>query len=132
MTASLEHINTFVHPQVILIDESSREDPFFTKAMRSKAMDAGKSLIELPIDAVEHMMWLTRLDSASLAGASTPIAARPKANHPSSLDKNPCRSTHSSPSSLIRLSYPALEIVRECRLFRDATSAFDYRASNRN
>ena len=31
-------------------------------------MDIGKSIIELPLDATENMMWITRLDSGSLAG----------------------------------------------------------------
>lgn len=70
MTAGVEHIQTFVHPQVIIIDNPSREDLFFITALRSKAMDIGKSVIELPVDAAENMMWITRLDSASLAGLS--------------------------------------------------------------
>lgn len=31
-------------------------------------MDIGRGIIELPPDATETMMWLTRLDSGSLAG----------------------------------------------------------------
>lgn len=68
VTASLEHIQTFIHPQVILVDDSSREDTFFSTALRSKAVDIGKPVIELPTDATENMMWITRLDSESLAG----------------------------------------------------------------
>lgn len=68
MEASMEHIHTFVHPQVIIIDSPSREDPFFVTTLRSKAMDIGKTIIELPSDAAENMMWITRLDSGSLAG----------------------------------------------------------------
>ncbi|KAK4693729.1 hypothetical protein P7C71_g3732, partial [Lecanoromycetidae sp. Uapishka_2] len=67
VTASLEHIQTFIHPQVILVDDPSREDAFFTTAIRSKAMEIGKSVIELPSDSTESMMWITRLDSESLA-----------------------------------------------------------------
>lgn len=70
VAASLEHIQTFIHPQVILVDDPSREDAFFTTAMRSKAMDIGKPVIELPIYATENMMWITRLDSESLSGLS--------------------------------------------------------------
>lgn len=67
--ASMEHIQTFVHPQVIIIDNPSREDTFFVTTLRSKAMDIGKSIIELPSDATQNMMWITRLDSGSLAGS---------------------------------------------------------------
>lgn len=66
--ASMEHIQTFIHPQVVIIDSPSREDTFFVTTLRSKAMDIGKSIIELPSDATENMMWITRLDSGSLAG----------------------------------------------------------------
>ena len=66
--ASMEHIQTFVHPQVIIIDNPSREDTFFITTIRSKSIDIGKSVIELPSDATENMMWITRLDSGSLAG----------------------------------------------------------------
>lgn len=66
--ASMEHIQTFLHPQVIIIDSPSREDTFFVTTQRSKAMDIGKAIIELPLDATENMMWITRLDSGSLAG----------------------------------------------------------------
>ena len=68
VTASMEHINSFMHPQIIVIDDPNREDEFFVAALRSKAMDIGKGIIELPSDAIESMMWLTRLDSGSLAG----------------------------------------------------------------
>lgn len=68
VAASMEHIHTFIHPQVIIIDDPSREDKFFVSALRSKAMDIGRGIIELPPDALENMMWLTRLDSGSLAG----------------------------------------------------------------
>ena len=66
--ASMDHIQTFVHPQVIIIDNPSREDKFFVTTLRSKARYIGKSVIELPLDATETMMWITRLDSGSLAG----------------------------------------------------------------
>ena len=68
VTASLQHIHSFVHPQVIVVDDPAREDDFFVTAIRSKAMDIGRGIIELPSNAIESMMWLTRLDSGSLAG----------------------------------------------------------------
>ena len=68
MTASLEHIHKFMHPQSIIIDDPEREDTYFVAALRSKAMDIGRGIIELPSNAVENMMWLTHLDSGSLAG----------------------------------------------------------------
>ncbi|KAL8885166.1 MAG: hypothetical protein Q9215_006931 [Flavoplaca cf. flavocitrina] len=69
--AALGHIETFMHPQVLITDDSSREDGFFTKAIRAKAAELGKSVIELPKDATEKMMWIARLDSGSLAAWQT-------------------------------------------------------------
>lgn len=69
--ASLGHIQTFVHPQVIITDHASREDAFFMKAVKAKAVAINKSVIELPSDAAENLMWITRLDSGSLAGKKT-------------------------------------------------------------
>ena len=71
VTAAMEHIQTFVHPQMIIIDDPTREDGFFVDSIRSKALDLGKSIIELPRDAAETMMWMTRLDSGSLAAWPT-------------------------------------------------------------
>lgn len=68
VSAALGYIQTFMHPQVVIIDDSSREDGFFTKAIRAKAMEIGRSVIELPKDASESLMWITRLDSGSLSG----------------------------------------------------------------
>ena len=70
MEASMDHIQNFIHPQIIIIDSAGREDTFFVTTMRSKAMFIGKSIIELPSDATENLMWITRLDSGSLAGMS--------------------------------------------------------------
>ena len=67
VAASLEHIQTFIHPQVILIDDVKREDHFFVTAVREKSVELVKPLIELPSSAMENLMWLTRLDSTSLA-----------------------------------------------------------------
>lgn len=69
--ASLGHMQTFVHPQVIITDHASREDTFFIKAVKAKAVAIDKSVIELPLDAAENFMWITRLDSGSLAAWHT-------------------------------------------------------------
>lgn len=68
VAAGLSHIQTYIEPQAIITGHASREDDFFIKGVRAKALETGKSLIELPLDATENLMWLTRLDSGSLAG----------------------------------------------------------------
>ena len=70
VAASLEHIQTFIHPQVVLIDDPKREDSYLSKAIREKALDLSKPLIELPSNAMESLLWITRLDSSSLAAWS--------------------------------------------------------------
>ncbi|KAL8827002.1 MAG: hypothetical protein Q9170_007191 [Blastenia crenularia] len=71
VAAALGHIQTFMHPQVLITDDASREDGFFTKSIRSKAFELGRSVIELPLNAAENLMWIARLDSASLAAWHT-------------------------------------------------------------
>ncbi|KAI9732374.1 MAG: hypothetical protein M1834_001582 [Cirrosporium novae-zelandiae] len=66
IAAALHHINNFMHPQAIIIDESSAENRFFTKSMRSKARALGRTIIEIPTSAAENLLWVTKLDSASL------------------------------------------------------------------
>ncbi len=68
VAAGIGHIQTFIRPQAILTDNPSREDAFFTKSLRNKALEIGKSVIELPKDAATNLMWISRLDSGSLAG----------------------------------------------------------------
>ncbi|KAL8861699.1 MAG: hypothetical protein Q9178_001900 [Gyalolechia marmorata] len=71
VSAALGHIQKFMHPQVIITDDQAREDAFFTTAIRTKATELGRSVIELPKDASQNMMWIARLDSGSLAAWQT-------------------------------------------------------------
>lgn len=64
--AGLAHINTFMHPQVLVTDQSGQEDHFFIDAIKAKAGDIGVAVIGLPSSAVEKMMWIATLDSNSL------------------------------------------------------------------
>ena len=68
VTAAFNHIRTFMHPQAIITDFSAREDGFFTRGLRNKAQELAIPVIELPPDAFEKLMWVTRLDSGSLRG----------------------------------------------------------------
>ena len=72
VSAALVHIHSFMHPQVYIIDD--REQPFFVKQIRAKALETGRSIIELPSDAASRLMWITRLDSGSLKGKSVAFA----------------------------------------------------------
>ncbi|KAI9878402.1 MAG: hypothetical protein M1830_000964 [Pleopsidium flavum] len=85
VTAAFKHMNSFVHPQVIIADYPLREDAFLTNGVRNKAQELGTPLIELPSDGPEKLMWMTRLDSGSLrawhkASVDLLIHAPPKAS----------------------------------------------------
>jgi len=64
---AMKHVNEFMHPQAIIMDDSSVEDAFFTRAMRGKAKAFGCVLIEVPSGRYEEFLWVTRLDSGSLS-----------------------------------------------------------------
>lgn len=64
--AGLGHIDNYMHPQAVIIDNSGIEDLWFLKAMRDQASLMGKTLIELPGDVEQSLRWITRLDSSSL------------------------------------------------------------------
>ncbi|KAH3963346.1 hypothetical protein HBI56_173310 [Parastagonospora nodorum] len=62
----MSHIQSMVHPQVAIMDDSTSEEGFFVQGMRNKTNKLGIPLIELPKDKWENFMWMTRLDTGSL------------------------------------------------------------------
>ncbi|ORY18379.1 hypothetical protein BCR34DRAFT_554121 [Clohesyomyces aquaticus] len=64
--AAMTHINSFLHPQVTIIDDSISEDPFFVRGIRAKAKMLTIPIIEVPKDGADNFMWITRLDAGSL------------------------------------------------------------------
>lgn len=69
-SAASNHINNFVHPQATFIDASGEEELWFTKGLADRAIALGQTIIELPNNAEQNLMWITLLDSASLKGMS--------------------------------------------------------------
>lgn len=120
VSAGMGHIQTFVHPQVIITDHESREDAFFTKAVRTKAVGIGKSVIELPLAAAENLMWITRLDSGSLAGEGNfqkSVYASQLLTGRTSLAYNLRRPTDSCSAEVFGHSYTTTKEYRERGLF---------------
>jgi hypothetical protein len=68
VSAGLGHIHTFMHPQAIIVDNSGIEDEFFLRALRDRSTVLDMTLIQLPKHAGQNLLWLARLDSASLKG----------------------------------------------------------------
>ncbi|TGO20596.1 hypothetical protein BPAE_0283g00080 [Botrytis paeoniae] len=66
-SAGFNHINTFVHPQAVLIDASGDEDNFLLSAFRTRANALDRTLIELPKNIEQNLMWIVQLDSAALS-----------------------------------------------------------------
>lgn len=64
--AAMQHIETYLHPQVAIIDDPNSEDDFFVRGMQAKTTRLEMPLIQVPNGQVENLMWITRLDSGSL------------------------------------------------------------------
>lgn len=66
--AALKYFKTFLRPHIYFCDDSAFEEPSFIREYRAQTIMESKALIELPDNAPERLMWLTRLDSGSLSG----------------------------------------------------------------
>jgi hypothetical protein len=64
--ASLGHITSVMRPRVVLVDNSEREDAFFSRAIKDKTRELGLPLIEFPINSAEQLKWISKLDGGSL------------------------------------------------------------------
>jgi len=72
VAGAMNHIHNFMHPQVVIMDDSMVEDVFFIKGMRGKMSELGVSIIEVPRGKYEDFLWTTGLDSVSLANWHKP------------------------------------------------------------
>jgi len=59
-----------MHPQAVIVDGSDSETALFLEAIRVQTRSMKVHLIELPEDGPSNLAWITKLDSASLAGKS--------------------------------------------------------------
>ncbi|KAF2808366.1 uncharacterized protein BDZ99DRAFT_464254 [Mytilinidion resinicola] len=66
VAAAMNHIHSYIHPQVAIIDDSASEDAFFVRSIRAKAKVQDVPIIEVPKDGSDNFVWLCRLDSGSL------------------------------------------------------------------
>ncbi|KAB5532636.1 hypothetical protein GE09DRAFT_371859 [Coniochaeta sp. 2T2.1] len=65
-TRALYHINSYMHPQAVIVDASPIEHDYFLKATRLQARAMGVPVIDLPQDSHKHLAYMTKLDSSSL------------------------------------------------------------------
>jgi len=61
------HINSYMHPQAVIIDGSDAEEDYFVNTIRSPSSDVAFNIIELPKDGPRRLGWITKLDSSALA-----------------------------------------------------------------
>ncbi|KAI1826511.1 hypothetical protein F4861DRAFT_87104 [Xylaria intraflava] len=66
VSRGLHHINTYLHPQVIIVDASDDEEGFFTRGVKQHVKVSKTTLIGLPRMAVKSLSWIAKLDSAAL------------------------------------------------------------------
>ncbi len=66
--AGFKHINDFVDPRATFIDGSGEEEIWFLQGVMQRARSLDKTVIELPENAEQNLMWITLLDSSSLSG----------------------------------------------------------------
>jgi hypothetical protein len=64
--AAMAHIHSYLHPQVVIVDNAVSEDDFFVRGIRTKAQALDMPVIEGPQDRWDNFMWTARLDAASL------------------------------------------------------------------
>lgn len=67
-SAAYNHINTYVHPQATIVDGSGFEERYFMVGVKDRANSLGNTVIDLPENVEQNMMWITLMDSHSLAG----------------------------------------------------------------
>ncbi|KAF2733690.1 hypothetical protein EJ04DRAFT_513061 [Polyplosphaeria fusca] len=68
VASALTHIHSYLHPQVVIMDDSISEDAWFVRALRSKTkvLEPPIPVIEVPKGRSETFMWISRLDAGSL------------------------------------------------------------------
>ena len=64
---ALGPIHSFIHPQVYIMDDPNEEEAYVVKGLKAAGYQTGKAVIELPTNAAQNLLWLTRLDIGSLA-----------------------------------------------------------------
>ena len=66
VAAGLNHMNQYMHPQIVFIDGSTQEDAYFSKAITTKSNALNTPIVSIPDEKLEYLRWATRLDSGSL------------------------------------------------------------------
>jgi hypothetical protein len=66
-----DYINLYMHPQAVIIDSSTTEEPYFLSGIRDEIRGTESTLIELPERPGQQFSWMSKLDASALAGKAT-------------------------------------------------------------
>ncbi|UNI21659.1 hypothetical protein JDV02_007631 [Purpureocillium takamizusanense] len=61
------YINSYMHPQAVLVDSTDAEEAFFLRGARDEISSTHAALIELPDKPETRLSWITKLDAPALA-----------------------------------------------------------------
>lgn len=126
--AAFNHINTFIHPQATFIDASGQEEIYFLKGLKAKANSIGRTVIELPDNSEQNLMWATLLDSQSLSGKLVFSTFRTIADL-NSLEQSHHRLVSTCSFSIIRIFDKTSRISEESRFLLIRSTSINYRAT---
>ena len=73
-------MNSYMHPQALLVDGTAAEEHWFLAGIRDQIKSLRTTLIEFPDRPSTRLGWVTKLDSAALAGKLPCAASTPKAS----------------------------------------------------
>ncbi|KAF8463502.1 hypothetical protein BDZ91DRAFT_698412 [Kalaharituber pfeilii] len=65
------HMHPYLHPQVLVLDPK-HEEHAMVKSMREAAEKIGTPVIDIPANAAENVLWMSRLSSSSLRAWNVP------------------------------------------------------------
>lgn len=65
---TLDYLESYLHPQAVIIDTADDEEPTFTEALRHYRKGSQLSVAELPRNGAQRFPWLAKLDGSSLSG----------------------------------------------------------------
>ncbi|KAG5983509.1 hypothetical protein E4U43_006268, partial [Claviceps pusilla] len=67
ITTALYHINTYMHPQAVILDSTTAEENYFLASARNQILSTPSALIELPNRPEKSLAWISKLDSSALS-----------------------------------------------------------------
>ena len=109
----------YMHPQAIIVDESSSEEAFFSEAIGQQTMAMNIPLIGIPYNGAQKLVWMTKLDSASLSGEDwlNGLLYTHPTNTQCSVEEAQYGYSHPCFSRSIRLPNSVAQVAQCCRLY---------------